>query len=302
MPSPDVKDASLWFSCEWTIRPLSGAQLRTTIEKALEHDCILWVHSIRRNPEGFVIPFVLQAPSQDALEKFVATIGRSIGLVNWKSIAALPENFNQLDTGSANDKIALIDASHHFGKLNEKQQLLNLVVASTNPVKIQAALAGFQAMFPDQHFQATGVNVPSGVSAQPMTSIETRQGALNRATAARQCSPGVAYWVGIEGGCEDNAGELDVFAWVVVLSRDREQPGISRTATFALPQEVATLVRQGIELGEADDRVFGRSNSKQQNGSVGLLTADVITRLEYYRHAVILALIPFKNAELTFGA
>ena len=177
----------------------------------------------------------------------------------------------------------------------------SIITASTNPVKIQAALTGFQAMFPDQHFQATGLNVPSGVSAQPMTSLETRQGALNRATAARQGNPDAAFWVGIEGGCEDNAGELDVFAWVVILSRERAEPGISRTATFALPQEVAELVRQGIELGEADDRVFGRSNSKQQNGSVGLLTADVITRLEYYRHAVILALIPFKNVELTFG-
>jgi inosine/xanthosine triphosphatase len=176
-----------------------------------------------------------------------------------------------------------------------------ILVASLNPVKIQAALVGFRTMFPERQFVASGISVPSGVSAQPMTSLETRQGALNRASAAREASPDADYWIGIEGGCEDNAGELDVFAWVVVLSRDRNRLGISRTGTFTLPQEVAELVRQGVELGEADDRVFGRSNSKQQNGSVGLLTADVITRLEYYRHAVILALIPFKNEKLTFG-
>jgi len=178
----------------------------------------------------------------------------------------------------------------------------HIVVASTNPVKIQAALTGFQAMFPEGPFDTSGISVPSGVSAQPMTSLETRQGALNRAEAARKGHSDAAFWVGIEGGCEDNLGELDVFAWVVVVSRDRNQRGISRTGTFTLPQEVAQLVRQGIELGEADDRVFGRSNSKQQNGSVGLLTADVITRLEYYRHAVILALIPLKNPSLTFGS
>jgi non-canonical (house-cleaning) NTP pyrophosphatase len=46
--------------------------------------------------------------------------------------------------------------------------------------------------------------------------------------------------------------------------------------------------------------VFGRSNSKQQNGSVGILTHDVIDRTAYYVHAVILALIPFVNLQLTF--
>jgi non-canonical (house-cleaning) NTP pyrophosphatase len=51
-------------------------------------------------------------------------------------------------------------------------------------------------------------------------------------------------------------------------------------------------------LGEADDLVFGRSNSKQANGAVGLLTDDAVTRTTYYVPAVIFALIPFKNAEL----
>jgi non-canonical (house-cleaning) NTP pyrophosphatase len=83
-----------------------------------------------------------------------------------------------------------------------------------------------------------------------------------------------------------------------VLSRTLT--GKARTATFYLPQEVITLVQRGIELGHADDMVFGRSNSKQQNGSVGLLTEDVITRLTYYSHAVVLALIPFKNEALQF--
>ncbi|MEM6529629.1 MAG: DUF84 family protein, partial [Chloroflexota bacterium] len=59
-------------------------------------------------------------------------------------------------------------------------------------------------------------------------------------------------------------------------------------------------VRGGMELGDADDIVFGRSNSKQQTGSVGLLTGDALTRETYYLHAVVLALIPFKNPAFTF--
>lgn len=177
--------------------------------------------------------------------------------------------------------------------------MTTLVVASTNPVKIQAALAGFRRMFPADEFAARGVAVPSGVSDQPMTDAETLRGALNRAANARQAAPDGDYWLGIEGGVEDR-GTLTAFAWIVVMSEDRT--GKSRTATFDLPDEVAALVRQGIELGHADDQVFGRANSKQQNGSVGLLTGDVIDRTAYYTQAVILALIPFKNPDLTFAS
>jgi inosine/xanthosine triphosphatase len=175
-----------------------------------------------------------------------------------------------------------------------------IIIASTNPVKIESALSGFQKMFPDRQFEATGLLVPTGVSDQPMTSEETYRGALNRAGAVRQMIGDARYWIGIEGGIEEQHGEMEVFAWVVILSR--ELVGKSRTASFYLPQEVARLIRIGVELGEADDIVFGRSNSKQQNGSVGLLTDDIITRSSYYEHAVILALVPFKNQQLTFTA
>ncbi|MEZ4668205.1 MAG: inosine/xanthosine triphosphatase [Anaerolineae bacterium] len=184
-----------------------------------------------------------------------------------------------------------------------------IIIASTNPVKIQAAQTGFQQMFPYDSFLASGLSVPSGVADQPMTDEETLQGALNRAANARAADPQAAFWVGIEGGCEEKHGELWTFAWVVVLQNSPRyegegtgvRAGKGRTGAFCLPREVADLVRQGVELGEADDRVFGRSNSKQNNGAVGLLTGDVIDRQSYYVHAVVLALVPFRNQELRWG-
>jgi non-canonical (house-cleaning) NTP pyrophosphatase len=82
----------------------------------------------------------------------------------------------------------------------------------------------------------------------------------------------------------------------VVLDRERQSKG--RSGEFFLPEKVAALVREGVELGEADDRVFGRSNSKQKNGAVGLLTGDAVDRAGLYVPAVIFALIPFKNPEM----
>lgn len=151
-------------------------------------------------------------------------------------------------------------------------------------------------MFPDRTWDVRGLPVSSGVSHQPMGDAETLRGAEARARNARVQDASADFWVGIEGGCEDRDGVLHGFAWVVVLSATRE--GRSRTASFEIPPAVANLVRQGVELGDADDRVFGRQNSKQGNGAVGLLTADAVDRVALYEPAVVLALIPFRNEAL----
>lgn len=172
-----------------------------------------------------------------------------------------------------------------------------IVVASHNPVKIQAVVNGFQRMFPGQEFIVQKIVVPSGVSHQPLSSAETVQGAVNRVTEAARQLPQADFWVGIEGGVEETEdAKMIAFAWVAV--RDSHLMGSGQTGTFYLPPGVADLIRQGKELGEADDIIFGRTNSKQENGAVGLLTGDVIDRAQLYEHAVILALIPFKNPGL----
>jgi inosine/xanthosine triphosphatase len=168
-----------------------------------------------------------------------------------------------------------------------------IVVASTNPVKVQATLNAFNRTLSDEQYVAKTVSVHSGVREQPLSSQETIQGALNRAQNAAVEMPGADYWVGIEGGVEETEGDLAAFAWVVVLSKDRVGKG--RTGTFFLPEAVARLIRQGKELGEADDLVFNRLNSKQEDGAVGILTGNVVNRIQLYEHAVILALIPFKS-------
>ena len=172
----------------------------------------------------------------------------------------------------------------------------NIIVASSNPVKLQAALAGFKRMFPDDEFTVKSLSAPSGVSDQPRSDAETRRGALNRARAAQKRVPTADFWVGIEGGIEDSGDAMWAFAWIIVLSSSAE--GSSRTGIFQLPSPVIEWVRQGKELGDADDIVFGRSNSKQQDGAVGILTGGALDRAGYYEQAVLLALIPLKNGRL----
>ncbi|TDZ28507.1 Non-canonical purine NTP phosphatase [Colletotrichum spinosum] len=182
---------------------------------------------------------------------------------------------------------------------------LVIVVSSKNPVKINATKAGFElASIGPGLYEFKGVSVPSGVPEQPTSDQETLLGAVNRVRNARQAETDADYWVGIEGGVEaqeHQQGALMNFAWVVVADREGKV-GKARTAAYYLPEESARHVRQGMELGHADDLVFGEVNSKQTRGSVGLLTGDLIDRTTYYSHAMVLALIPFRaeNGNLTF--
>ncbi|RMG66541.1 MAG: non-canonical purine NTP phosphatase [Bacteroidetes bacterium] len=173
---------------------------------------------------------------------------------------------------------------------------MHLIVASKNPVKIEAARRGFAALFPDVSCQCEGIGVPSDVADQPFSEEETLTGARNRAGGARAARPEADLWIGIEGGVAPMDGGLGAFAWIVV--EGKEQKGQARTATFMLPPPVAVLLSEGLELGEADDRIFGQENSKQVNGAIGLLTHDAIVRETLYRPAVIMALIPFYRPEL----
>lgn len=176
--------------------------------------------------------------------------------------------------------------------------MIRVVVASTNPVKIESARRGIAALYGET--EALGVEVESGVAAQPFGSEETLRGAINRAQAARTLHPDADFTVGIEGGVEALGSDLLAMAWVVIIDH-AGKTGKARSGSFVLPRKIAGLIlEEGLELGDADDRVFGQSDSKRKNGSVGLLTGDVITRADFYTPAVTLALIPFKNPELAF--
>jgi inosine/xanthosine triphosphatase len=196
---------------------------------------------------------------------------------------------------------------------------MRVAVGSTNPVKTNSVRAAFEQAFSGEAIEVHGFEVPSGVSEQPWGDHETRSGALHRALAAAAAFK-TAYGhepdfaVGLEGGVtEDDMAaahpavpglqpEVHCFAWMAVLRLNAgpgsPKWGLSRTATFQLPPKVVALMRGAggqppLELGNADDAVFGDVNSKQKGGTVGKVTKGVVPRTGYYLHALHLALAPF---------
>ncbi len=179
-------------------------------------------------------------------------------------------------------------------KDQERQNLV--IVGSRNPVKISCTESAFHQMF-EGAYLVEGLNVSSDIEAQPFGDEQTLKGALNRAQNSKAIFPEADFWVGVEGGVDDLKGEMMAFAWAVVVDR-QGKIGKAKTSVFFLPQEVAKLVRKGMELGEADDKFFQRENSKEGDGAVGILTNGVLNRKNYYQQAVVLALIPFVNSAI----
>lgn len=53
-----------------------------------------------------------------------------------------------------------------------------------------------------------------------------------------------------------------------------------------------------MELGHADDAVFGRKRSGRGSGTIGRLSNGVLDRTEFHVHAVICALLPWLQPQL----
>jgi inosine/xanthosine triphosphatase len=228
---------------------------------------------------------------------------------------------------SASNVLRVAVGTSNPAKLRAVEQALRRAILRNN--------AAAAATTSDLEVNVQGFDVESGVSNQPFGNDETRTGARNRAVAAYrayrqslQVAPHLA--IGLEGGLEwvvsdtgensdgKNNGHLYCMAWIVLYGRrtaatvqalacaDTEyyvgdkKPifGQAKTAMFPIPDSVANHVKEGLELGDADDLVFQRVNSKHQSGTVGILTDDLIDRSAYYEHAILLALSPWIRPNL----
>ena len=167
--------------------------------------------------------------------------------------------------------------------------LRRVVVGSSNPVKVGAARTVLRRVAPA--VEVIGHGVPSGVPDQPWGDEETIRGALARARGA--CAlEGAELGIGIEGGVVAmEGGGVRTCAWAAVVTRDGRE-GVGGSLAMQLPDEVAALVRDGLELGHAMDRITGERNVKHGAGAVGILTAGLVSRQAAYEVLVAYALAP----------
>ncbi|MBK8101522.1 MAG: DUF84 family protein [Planctomycetes bacterium] len=165
----------------------------------------------------------------------------------------------------------------------------SVAVGSRNPVKIAAVRAMVERAAPNATI--VGLEVPSGVAAQPFGDDETIRGATNRARAARDATA-ADLGIGIEGGCIDTPAGMRTCAWAVVVDRE-DRIGTGGSLNMPLPPRVAAMIRSGLELGHAIDALIAQSGTKHGAGAVGVLTAGLVDRQRAYEPLIAYALAPF---------
>lgn len=171
----------------------------------------------------------------------------------------------------------------------------HIVVGSMNPVKIGAVQQVLASVAPLARIE--GVAVSSTVADQPFGDDETIRGALARARAARDAFD-ADLGIGIEGGVVDEQdGTMRTCAWAAIVDR-AGRSGIGGSLALTLPPRVAALVRDGLELGHAMDRIVGEHDTKRGKGAVGILTAGIVDRQRAYEVLVSYALARFLSADL----
>lgn len=173
---------------------------------------------------------------------------------------------------------------------------MRIAVGSENPVKIKATYDAFKTLWPNKEWIVEGVDVPSGVADQPMSDEESIKGAINRAKRALK-KLNAEFGVGLEGGLQRIGKRWFDCGWAVVLSKKGEL-GIASTVRIETPAKLMKLIKQGKELGEANDLYFKKKNSKQGQGHFGLMTNGAITRALGYRDGLIMALTRFLHSEI----
>jgi len=172
-------------------------------------------------------------------------------------------------------------------------------IASKNPVKIDA----FRDVLSEYTLLADceiySYNAKSGVSEQPKSLDEIIKGAINRAQSAFN---GCKYSVGLESGLTEvphtKTGFMELCACVIY---DGKTNHLGLSCAFEVPIEIIKRIKEeSLDLNEASYRTGITKDRKigSSDGIIGLLTKGRVTRKEYTKQAIKMALIHLENEAL----
>ncbi|MGC8780063.1 MAG: inosine/xanthosine triphosphatase [Anaerolineae bacterium] len=178
---------------------------------------------------------------------------------------------------------------------------MRALVGSCNPTKIAAVQDVFGRCF--GQVEAIGIEVASGVSAQPMGMEETFLGAENRVRGLLRLNAeqqwNAQFCVGIEGGVAHLHGRWFAFG-VICIADAQGRLGYGVTSHFELPDPVAARLATGAELGEIMDELSGQRHTRLEGGAIGYLSHGQLGRRGLAAQGVFMALLPFLNESLFF--
>lgn len=174
---------------------------------------------------------------------------------------------------------------------------MKVLIGTKNPGKIEGAKRAFENYFDD--VEVIGIKVNSNVSEQPVGK-ETLLGAKNRVNNlvnyARENNIYADYFVAVESGINDDLGFWAITN-IALVQNSLGETGIGASESFPVPNKyVKTIIKD--TLAPVMDKIFQESDLRSSTGGIGLLTHDVLSRIDLTTHAFVMALTPFINKNL----
>jgi len=106
------------------------------------------------------------------------------------------------------------------------------------------------------------VEVKSGISSQPLTSKETKQGSINRAKEALKKINEAHCGLGIEVGYQKNSSnKYEILCWVTIIDKEGNQIS-SQSHRFLLPKFHQDILKKKKYLGNYVRDYLKTSNEK----------------------------------------
>ena len=173
---------------------------------------------------------------------------------------------------------------------------MRISIGSKNPTKIAALRETIKEYDFLSAAEVTAMDADSMVSSQPKSAEETITGATNRAKSAFvNCD----YSFGIESGLmkvpQAKCGYMDFSACVIY---DGKGTYLGLLIGLRVPPEITRLIHEdGLDANEASFPVGLTTHKKigSLEGAVGVLTKGRVTRKEYTKQAIRMALIQLEN-------
>ena len=169
---------------------------------------------------------------------------------------------------------------------------MKIAIGTQNTAKVKAVQNICNTQLENAEYMI--FDVPSRVSEQPIGDEETLQGAKNRAEQASK-EKRVDLSFGLEGGVKELDGKLYICNWGVLQTKNGQQY-IAGGAQIPLPEEVASQIRNGEELGPVMDRYTKQEGIRHHEGAVGVFTNGFVTRSEMFEHVIKLLIGQYNKA------
>ena len=171
---------------------------------------------------------------------------------------------------------------------------MKVLIGTKNPGKIEGAKKALSKYFND--FEIEGIKVESNVNEQPV-GLETYNGAVNRVnnliTYAKDNNIEADFFMSIESGLTSELGFWAITN-IAVIKNAKGEVGVGSSASFPVPNKYVEQIKTET-LGTVMDTIFNESDLRSTTGGIGLLTKDVVTRIDLTTDAFLMALTPFIN-------